>query len=172
MDYKQYYLMGVLLLTITIPGQAQSIPLTLKSSIKDDMKKDLMKQVNPGSTIYGSQLYDKSSYSPKAIQDDDLTGLNKIYKNGKSIDLRAFDDKYQINPLVITYTSSTPVNQLPAGYVVPVFTGGRWVWANPNTRVDQLVYPSGIDLSGGGKKKMSAKARAILEHVFGMEVED
>lgn len=170
MDYRQYCCISVFLLSTIIAAQAQDIQSSLKFSIKDEMKKDLMKQVKPGATLYNSPLYENNS--TKAMPANDLIGLDKIYVNGKVIDLSAFDDKYQINPIVTTYTSSTPINQLPAGYVVPVFTGGRWVWANPNTRVDQLVYPSGIDLSGGGKKKMSAKARSILEHVFGMEVEE
>jgi len=168
MDYKQHYLIYVFLITTTISLQSSS----LKSSIKEDMKQDWLKQVKPGSKTLSSPLYNINPSSSKAIQGRDYLGLDKIYKNGGGVDLSAFDDKYQVNPLAITYSSSIPVNQLPAGYVIPTFIGGKFVWANPNTRVDQLVYPSGVDLSGGGKKKMSAKAKNILKHVFGMEVEE
>lgn len=158
------------MVSAAISVQAQSVSSTLKSSIKEDMKQDWLKQVKPGSKIHSSPIYDNSPLSKKTVQGKDYTGLGKIYQNG--IDLTAFDDKYKVNPLAITYNSSVPINQLPAGYVVPMFIGGRFIWANPNTRVDQLVYPSGIDLSGGGKKKMSAKAKNILKYVFGMEVEE
>ncbi len=173
MSIKQRYVIGSIFLVLTVSLQAQNIPSTLRSSIKDGVKNDLMKQIKPETTsTYGSQKYDNSLSAPKVFRNDDYTNLEKIHKNGKSIDLKVFDDKYQVNPMAITNTSSTPINQLPAGYVVPVFTGGKWIWANPNTRIDQLAIPSRIDLSGGGKKKMSAKAKAILEQVFGMKVEE
>lgn len=171
MDHRQYYLLYAFLITTTISLHGQNVSSTLKSSIKEDMKQDWLKQVKPGSKKLSSPLYDMNANSKKAIQGKDYLGLDKIYKDG-GIDLTAFDDKYQINPLAITYNSSVPINQLPAGYVVPMFVGGKFIWGNPNTRVDQLVYPSGISLAGGDKKKMSAKAKNILKYVFGMEVEE
>lgn len=170
MDFQQYCIASILLFSLSSSIQAQSISSSLKSSIKDDIKKDLMKQVSPTITQPGSSMIMSPSGGSKAIQNDNLPEFSKKYRKGSGGE--EFEDKYRISPHVTTYSSSTPVNKLPDGHVVPVFTGGQWIFANPTTRVDGLVYPSGLNLSGGGKKKMSSKAKAILEHVFGMTVED
>jgi len=169
MDFQQYCVSTVLFFSLSVSVQSQSISPSLKTSIKDDIKKDLMKQVSPVTIQPGSSMVLSPSGS-KAIQNDNLLDFSKKYRKGSGGE--EFEDKYKVSPHVTTYSSSTPVNKLPDGYVIPVFTGGHWVFANPTTRVDGLVYPSGLDLSGGGKKKMSPKAKAILEHVFGMKVED
>ncbi|HCO67090.1 MAG TPA: hypothetical protein DIT04_04930 [Dysgonomonas sp.] len=169
MDCKQIYLC-IFLSLLAISLKAQGIPEELKSSINEEKKKNWLNNARSGSKTYGSPRQYIERGSSKAIVGKDYTGLDKIYGNG--IDWSAFDDKYQVNPAVYTYSSKVPINQLPPGYVIPMFIGGRFVWANPNTRVDQLVIPSGINLSGGGKKPMSEKAKNILKYVFGMEVEE
>jgi len=168
--YNKSYCTGFLifiLLNVSSILQAQEnlIP-QLRSSIQDDIKKDWLKQVKPSLSPPGSSRYLKTPNN-KAFQGEDLTGIGKIYKNG--IDWEAFDDKYQVNPLAITYNSSVPINERPAGSVTFIFTGGRWMWTS---NAGERVTPSGVDLSGGGRKKMSPKAKQILQYVFGMEVEE
>ncbi|MEN9919247.1 MAG: hypothetical protein RL662_1683, partial [Bacteroidota bacterium] len=153
----------------SISIQTQNIPLSLRSSIKDDVRKDLLKQISPSLDVSHSHM--RQSHTPsKAVREESLEEYNK--RIGLKSGGAEFEDRYKISPHVTKYSSSTSINKLPDGYVVPVFTGGHWIFANPTTRVDGLVVPSGLDLSGGGKKKMSAKAKAILEHVFGIKPEE
>lgn len=161
--------MGAMLIVFSVSVQAQSISSSLKSSIKDDIRKDLLKQVKPA-TITPNAGMRQSTTKSKAIHNDNLFEYNKIVTGSGGIE---FEDKYTVDALKKSLkNTSTPLNKLPDGYVVPVFTGGQWIFANPVARVDGLVIPSGLDLSGGGKKKMSNKAKHILEHVFGMKVEE
>lgn len=154
---QQYYLTGILFMTVFLVSQAQSLSL----SIKDDMKKELMKQIKPSlsPTNPNTQQY---NLNPQAVQEDDLLKYYKKYKSGGA----EFDDRYKINPQAITYNSEIPINKLPDGYVVPVYSGGHFIFANPNMNVNGLVTPSGTDLSGAKRKKMSTKAKNLLDHVL------
>ncbi len=136
-------------------------------SIKDDMKKDLLKQVRP--TLEPSTGLRPYSESNKVVVEDDLLEFAKKYKKTGGAQ---FEDKYRIGEGLTNLNPKVPFNKLPDGYVVPVFTGGQWIFANPTTRADGLVVPSGLNLSGGGAKKMSEKSKRILIHVLGMEVDE
>lgn len=163
---QRKYIAGILFITLSVSVQAQSVSSSLKSSLKDDMRRDLLKQVKPSQAIPGSSMKPHTS-SQKAVTEQSLEEFSKKYIIGTGG--AEFEDKYHISPHVTTYSSPIPINQLPEGSVVPVFTGGRWILTSS---AGSLVSPSGIDLSGGGKKKMSPKAKSILENVFGMEVEE
>lgn len=165
MDLRQKYVTSCVFLVISMSIQAQN----LKSSIKDDMKKDLLKQIKPTLSTPGSTM-EKSPLNSKAVQEDDLLEFYKKYKSGSGG--AEFEPKYQINPHVTTYSGKDPINKQPDGYVEPVFQGGHWILANPTRRVDGLVVPSGLDLSGGGKKKLSKKSRDILTNVLGMTIDE
>ena len=166
MQIKQQYFIGLFFITVSVSIQAQS----LSSSIKDGMKRELMKQIKPLSNTPTTAKQRSSSSGLKPVENDDLLEYYKKYKGGSGG--AEFDNKYQVSPIVTTYTSKTPVNKLPDGYVVPIFQNGHFIFANPTSRVDGLVFPSGIDLSGGGKKKMSEKSKSILINVFGMEIDE
>lgn len=161
------YIIGFVFLVISMKIYAQS--LHLNTSIKDDIKKDLLKQVKPSLSDPGSAMRQAESKS-KAFQEDDLLEFYKKYKSGSGG--VEFESKYQVSPHVTTYNGKDPINKQLDGYVVPVFEGGRWVFANPNQRVDGLVVPSGIDLSGSGKKKLSQKSKDILTRVLGMTIDE
>lgn len=165
MDLHQKYVTSVVFLVISISIQAQN----LRSSIKDDIKKDLLKQIKPILSTPGSTM-EKSPLNSKAVQEDDLLEFYKKYKSGSGG--AEFESKYQISPNVITYNGKDPINKQPDGYVEPVFEGGHWILANPTRRLDGLVVPSGLDLSGGGKKKLSKKSRDILINVLGMTIDE
>lgn len=165
MDLHQKYVTSCIFLVISLSIQAQN----LRSSIKDDMKKDLLKQIKPTLSTPGSSM-EKSSTNSKAIQEDNLLEFYKKYKSGSGG--AEFESKYLINPNLTTYNGKDPINKLPDGYVVPVFQNGQWVFANPSTRVDGLVTPSGLNLSGGGKKKLSKKSRDILINILGMTIDE
>lgn len=157
---QQYYLTGILFITISFASQAQS----LSSSLKDDMKKELLKQIKPTLSNPNMQQYKVNN---GAVREDDLSKYVQKLKSGGA----EFDDRYKINPHAISYTSDMPINKLPDGYVVPIYTGGHFIFANPNMNVNGLVTPSGIDLSGAKRKKMSAKAKNLLDHVLVNDLE-
>lgn len=165
MDLRQKYVTSFVFVVISISVQAQN----LKSSIKDDIKKDLLKQIKPTLSTPGSTM-EKSPLNSKAVQEDNLLEFYKKYKSGSGG--AEFETKYQISPSVTTYSGKDPINKQSDGYVEPVFQGGHWILANPTRRVDGLVVPSGIDLAGGGKKKLSKRSREILTNVLGMTIED
>ncbi len=165
MEFYQKYVASCICVLISISIHAQN----LKLSIKDDMKKDLLKQIKPTLSGLGSSM-EKSSSNPQTVQEGDLLEFYKKYKSGSGG--AEFESKYQISPHVTTYNGKDPINKLPDGYVEPVFQNGQWIFANPSKRVDGLVVPSGLDLSGGGKKKLSKKSRDILVNVLGMTIEE
>ncbi|PXV64448.1 hypothetical protein CLV62_11092 [Dysgonomonas alginatilytica] len=165
MDIHQRYITSFVLLIISVSIQAQS----LKSYIKDDMKKELLKQVKPKLSAPGSTMQ-KSPLDTKA-EDADLLEYYQKYKAGSVLDVD-IDKNYKINPNLTKYSGKDPINKLPDGYVVPVFNLGHWGFANPSNRVDGLVTPSGTDLSGGGRKRLSKKSRKILINVYKMTLDD
>lgn len=143
----------------------------LTFSLKNEMKKDLMNRVNPSLNKNNPQMIVAPGYTPqKTKQEDNLLDLYKKYKSGSGGE--EFDSRYKINPHVVTYSSETPINQIKPGTVVPVYTGGHFVLVNPATNALGLVKPSGMDLSGGGKKKMTKKTRQLLELLFDIKIED
>lgn len=166
MDIKYIYITG--LIFIILPASIQS--QNLSSSIKDDMKKELMKQIKPSLNLSNPSMQQSPNAANKTIQNDDLLEFYRKYKSGSGG--AEFNDRYQVNPRAITYSSDIPINKLPDGYVVPVYTGGHFIFANPTSNVNGLVTPSGMNLSGWKKKKLSAKSKSILENVFGIRVEE
>lgn len=165
MDLHLKYVTGTIFFIISISVQGQD----LKSLIKDDIRKDLLKQIKPALSPPGTTM-EKSTTKSKAVQEDNLLEFYKKYKSGSGG--AEFESKYQINPNVTTYNGKDPINKQADGHVEPVFQGGRWILANPTNRVDGLVVPSGMDLSGGGKKKLSKKSREVLINVLGMTLEE
>lgn len=165
MDLRQKYVTSFVFVVISISVQAQN----LKSSIKDDIKKDLLKQIKPTLSTPGSTM-EKSPLNSKAVQEDNLLEFYKKYKSGSGG--AEFETKYQISPNVATYNGKDPINKQPDGHAEPVFQGGHWILANPTRRVDGLIVPSGMDLAGGGKKKLSKKSRDILTNVLGMSIDE
>lgn len=167
MDFHQKYITSFVLLVMSVAIQAQS----LKSYIKDDVKKELLKQIKPKLSPHGSDTQN-STLASQALEEENLLDFYNKYKAGTGDIIFEEKDKYKINPIVTTYTGKDPINKLPDGYVVPVFNLGHWNFANPSNRVDGLVFPSGLDLSGGGKKKLSKKSRDILINVYNMTIDE
>ncbi len=165
MNFSQRCVTSFLFLSIGITLQAQS---SLAGSIKDEMKKDLLKQVKP--TLVSPSSYLQQAASDKIIQEDNLLEYAKKYQ--KSNGGAEFDDKYKLGDGLKNLRSNVPLNKLPDGHVTPVFNNGRWEFMSTANRVDGLVTPSGLNLSGGGAKKMSEKSKKILMNVFGIEVDE
>lgn len=165
MNFSQRCVTSFLFLSIGITLQAQS---SLSGSIRDEIKKDLLKQIKPTSLPPSS--FRQQSTLGKAIQDDDLSEFAKKYQ--KKTGGAEFEDKYQLGEGLKNLRSNIPLNKLPDGHVTPVFNNGRWEFMNTANRVDGLVTPSGLNLSGGGAKKLSEKSKNILINVFGIEVDE
>lgn len=142
---------------------------SLSGSIKDDIRKDLLKQIKP-SSLSPSQHLRQQTTTSRAIQDESLLEFANKYR--KSTGGAEFEDKYKLGEGLKNLNSNVPLNKLPDGHVTPVFNNGRWEFMNTATRTDGLVVPSGMNFSGGGSKKMSKKSKKILIDVFGIEVDE
>lgn len=140
----------------------------LSSSIKSEMKKELLKQVSP--SVFNTQMRQTPEIVNKAVDGDNL--IDFIKKRQQKSGGEEFDSPYKINPNAVSYNSNIPINQITQGKVVPIYTGGHFVLVNPSTNGLGLIYPSGLDLSGYKKKKMSAKTKQLLELLFNVKIED
>lgn len=170
---KNIYFKSLILLVVASTNEVYSQSYSsesFRSSLRNEMKKELMKQVNPTIAVPNPTMKQAPYKLKNDKRSDDMLYLYKKYKSGSGGE--EFDDHYQVDPRAITYSSDVPINQIEPGKVIPVYTGGHFKFVNPATNGLGLVRPSGINLSGGGKKKMSAKTRRILEVVFGVNVED
>lgn len=165
MNFSHRCITSFLFLSIGITLQAQS---SLAGSLRDEMKKDLLKQVKP--TLVSPSSYLQQITTNKAIQEDNLSEYAKKYQ--KSNGGAEFEDKYKLGEGLKNLRSNIPFNKLPDGHVTPVFNNGRWEFMSTANRIDGLVTPSGLNLSGGGAKKMSEKSKKILIDVFGIEVDE
>lgn len=166
MNFGQRCVASFIFLSVGVALQAQS---SLTGSIKNEMKKDLLKQVKPFS-LNPSQTLRSQSENTKAIQDESLLEFAKKYQ--KSTGGAEFEDKYKLGEGLSNLQSNTLLNKLPDGHVTPVFNNGRWEFMNTANRIDGLIVPSGLNLSGGGTKKISEKSKKILRDVFGIEVDE
>ncbi|NDW18898.1 hypothetical protein D0T53_08225 [Dysgonomonas sp. 216] len=136
----------------------------------DEYKKELWKTIKPttSSPLQSSpkiEMLLKENSNEGIIDNKYLRSYYK-YKSGDLLD--KFKDKYQINPSVLIYKGDIPLNMLPAGSTAIVFMGGHFHFIPTG---GTMITPSGINLSGWSKKTLSPKSRAIIEQVFGMEVE-
>lgn len=166
MEIRQRYITGIAFLIISVAVQAQS----LRSYIKDDMKKELLKQMNPNLSPSVPTMQQSPSRGAKAQNEDILDYYNK-HKAGSVLDIDP-DKKYKISPNLTKYTGKDPINKLPDGHVEPIFHLGQWHLGNPSNRVDGLVSPSGLNLSGWKKKKLSEKSKKILINVYNMTLDN
>ena len=83
--------------------------------------------------------------------------------------IQVYSYQYKLNPNILIYNGKTPLNQLPAGSTTLVYMGGHFCIVNTG---GSLIFPSGLDFSGGGTKKLSEKSRNILTNVYGLEIEE
>lgn len=149
--------------------KSQDISSSLKLSLKSELKRSLLDQIKPSSVGAAAPMYQYQGNAKPTSESLEEFSRKYIRGTGGS----EYEDKYHIRPeLYQLGNGAAPLNKLPLGYAVPVFNNGKWEFGNPSTRVDGLVVPSGLNLSGGGKKKLSRKSRAILEHTFNMKVDE
>lgn len=81
-------------------------------------------------------------------------------------------DKNPLKPLMESLKCiSVPLNKVSDGAVALVFDGKQWYWDSRRVRVDGLVYPTGTNLSGNKKRRLTAKSKVILTHSFGLTIE-
>ena len=167
--YLNFCVRSLLCLVVTSAFQEMK-GQSLSTSIKNEMKKDLLKQVNPSMATPNSSMKQSPNTVNNTMNSDNLLEFSKKYRKGSGGE--EFDSRYKVNPHAVTYSSKVPINQIEPGKVIPIYNGGHFIFVNPATNAKGLVTPSGLDLSGGGKKKMSNRTRLILEQVFGVVLED
>ena len=158
------YLLSFIFSAISIYSYGQSI-------LGDDYKKELWKTIKPSEK---SPL--RLSPSEKSVEKESFleNKYMKAYNNsryGKNLDhlMEIAEPKYKISPALTEYKGSVPLNVPQPGSTTWVYMGGHFYLVSV---AGIPVFPSGISLFGGDKKKLSAKSKSILVNVFGMEVEE
>lgn len=137
----------------------------------DDYKKELWKTIKPSSTVPLTLSGSKTSASEQKSLIENKYQKSYYDYLYKSLDhlLEITEPEYRITPGLTTYRGDVPLNTLPVNATQIVFMGGHFHIIPVG---GSLVFPSGLNLSGGGKKKLSAKSKNILINVYGMEVDE
>jgi len=138
----------------------------------DDYKNELWKNVKPtGKNSLSLPKTLKKDNTKSNLLDNKYTNAYSNYKYGNNLEhlLEITEFKYKLSPNLTIYNGITPINELPAGSTQIVFMGGHFYFVGTG---GVSVFPSGIDLTGGGRKKLSEKSKNILRNVFGMEVDE
>ncbi|MFT4072680.1 MAG: hypothetical protein QM654_12265 [Dysgonamonadaceae bacterium] len=143
-------------------------------SIQHELKKDLWKTIKPYSSK-GDNPTNPTVRAPQAL--DDYNKLPDVmeyyYKTKSKMTLDDFYDEYKrthtVNPNVYTFYGDEPINKVKAGYLTPELFGGHFQMVPAKSN---YIKPSGLNLSGGGRKKLSEKTKKILKEVFGQEPEE
>ncbi len=180
MTFKQRYTAGCIFLTITITLQAQ----TLSKSIKDDRRKSLFESVKPPVNLRDPNMKRPGKTSVPVENNDHTEGL-KPYTSGNGG--AEFEDKYQVNKNTTTFTEEQLFKVSAGQEVKAMLIDGkmRLIPVKEYERIlDKLslrhklegvmlrMEVGGLNLSGYKKKKISKKAKKILQEVYGMKVED
>lgn len=143
-----------------------------KMTFGDDYKKELWKTIQPtGKNPLSLPKTLKKDEDKSNILENKYSKAYSNYKYGDDLNhlLEITDAKYKLSPNLIQYNGVTPLNELPAGSTQIVYMGGHFYFVNTG---GSLVVPSGISLTGGGRKKLSEKSKSILVNVYGMEIEE
>lgn len=122
-------------------------------SIKNELKKDLLKDIRPGNGLTSSpslMKQDDKVISKKSVFDLDINRINIEDYN-----------PYKINPNAYTYFGITPLILDPRQSVT-VYEGGHFKQAMPT---------KGIGVSFWEPKKVSEKDKNILKNVFDHDVD-
>ncbi len=136
-------------MVVTLYGQSSLV----KSMIKDEIKKDLMKQIKPESTTPLRQHVPTS----QAIQNDDF--LEYAKKHRKATGGAEYEDKYQLAE-GLTKINGPSMSGMKKTPTINIFGRGS------------LGFSSTVNLAGGGAKKMSEKSKKILKETYGIEVDE
>lgn len=138
----------------------------------DDYKKELWKTINPSNknTLSFPKAL-KREDTKSSLLDNKYTKAYSNYKYGDNLNhlLEITELKYKLSPNLTQYSGMTPLNELQAGSTQIVFMGGHFHFISTG---GTQVFPSGMSLTGGGRKKLSEKSKSILVNVYGMEIEE
>ncbi len=153
---------------------ANSLTYAQISIVGDDYKKELWKSINPSNnkplTLPGSV-----NIKPNKLIEKETPLDNKYIKSYLNYKYKGLDHlveiteaKYKLNPNLTKYSGIAPLNRLPEGSTQTVYMGGHFYIVST---AGTLVVPTGLNLGGGGSKKLSEKSKNILINVFGKEIE-
>lgn len=137
-----------------------------------DYKKELWKSIDPSkkSPLQTSKVIELPKKTENVLENKYGNYYSNL-KNDNKLDhlLEVTKSPHTLSPTLLIYNGNIPLNQLPAGSTSLMFIGGHFYFVGNSGR---NVIPSGVDLSGGGIKKMSQKSKNILTNVFGLEIDD
>lgn len=128
-------------------------------SIKDELKKDLLKSVNPINDFKSNPL--SQSYDNNVISKKDA--LRSYINKGIGVEAKP---KYEVHPNAYTYFNKGELKELWRSNVTTVYEGGHFIQGMP------IPTLGGFSFSVGGQKKVSEKDKKILKNVYGQEVEE
>lgn len=184
MYIRQRYIIGSIFLIITASAQSQSI----RNHIKDDRQKSLLEQIKPSrvSPLHTPVQSDADAY--KSYKDLN-TDTESRRKHG--IDTLSYVKSIDVSPYLKNIGSDiiVDVGPEPGSPIKTMVVDGKTKIVpvadyELEQKLDQLSQRhrlqgaminygiGGLNLSGFKKKKMSKKAKDILEQVFGMQVEE
>lgn len=180
MDIKQRYIIGSIFFVITVTGQAQSI----NSLVKDDHRKSFIEKIKP------SQSIDLTSSPKQSLTDDSyIENIMDIRKRAKEgmLDSLSIVKNFDVSPN-LAFPKEMILKIEPGTLTKTMLIDGKFktvpIDYELEQRLDQMSQRhrlqgimissgmGGLNLSGFKEKKMSKKAKDILEQVFGMKVED
>jgi len=180
MDVKQRYIVGCIFFTLVFSVQAQSI----RELVKDDRRKSMLEGIRPSRTIARPPL--------KQQKADIQTFDNSIDEERRSryeIDELHVIKDLEVNPHLLNIPKELILKIEPGTPTKTMIVNGKFMTVpiknyEMEQKLDQLSQRhrlqgimistgiGGLNLSGHKEKKISKKAREILENVFGMKVEE
>lgn len=165
MDFKQPCVISfVLLISVINNAYSQNNREQLKSFLKEDRRKDLIKQFEPSYSPHKTNAVSNFHKEKTTISDEDVARYYYKYKTGMFPEQTADSVKFN---LYITkeaiYRIKGNERSLKADPVRTVYD------IDPNAPRAKVGISG--NLSGWNPKKLSKKAQNILVNVLGMEVD-
>lgn len=180
MNIKQLYIVGGILLVTTVPMQAQSIG----NFIKDERKKTLLEGVRPARIPNQTAPHRQSMTDTSYV--NNIIDIQRRRKEGM-IDSLNIVKNFDVSPY-LTIPKELILKIEPGTPTKTMLIDGKFKTVPVNYELEQKLDEmsqrhrlqgvsistgmGGLNLSGFKEKKMSKKAKDILEQVFGIIVEE
>lgn len=179
MDVKQRYIASSIFLTLVFSIHAQSI----RELVKDERKRSILENVKP-SHIISRPISKQTEIKSQTFDNDPDTERRAKY----GIDQFTEVKNLEVSPYLLDIPKEQ-ILKIEHGTATKTFlVNGKFMTIPVNyeheQRLDQMSQrhrlqglmittgAMGVNLSGYKKKKISKKAKNILENVFGMKVEE
>ncbi|HCO67089.1 MAG TPA: hypothetical protein DIT04_04925 [Dysgonomonas sp.] len=181
MNVKQRYIVSSIFIIITASSQAQSI----RELVKDDRRKSILQDIKPSGVVTPPRIVDQSEMTPEKM--DKI--LDRDTKSRYGIDELRTVKELEVSPYLLNIPEEDLLKVEPGTPFKTLLVNGKFKnipiknyeaeqkldQMSQRHRLQGLMISTGVgglNLSGFKEKKMSKKAKNILEHVFGMQIEE